>query len=204
MKNNNFDYISCVIEGHDFKDLGSFFNPEFIKIARDELFINVLDSFHNKSIKVFQVGAIESLSSQFRIGSGWSELFWGDYIKKNGGELHVVDINLDHLAHSGFLASSQGYQENLSMGDAIDFIIPGFDIYYLDGADINQSLDAYQQTLNQFKKIEGFSSIVLVNGVPTKARALIEYVNPIYEEKGWHVKIYENYGNGMMTIDMRK
>lgn len=204
MHNNNFGYISHVIEGHDFKDLSSFFHPEFVKIARDELFINVLDSFHNQPIKVFQVGAVESLSSVFRIGSGWSELFWGSYIKKNLGELHVVDINLDHLAHSGFLASSQGYQANLSMGDAIDFIVPGFNIYYLDGADINQSSDAYQQTLNQFKKIEGSNSIVLVDDVPTKAKALIEYVNPISEEKGWHVKIYENYGNGMMTIDMRK
>lgn len=183
--------------GGDFKDLSMW--TGYKTIPRDEIFVNVLESFNGKPLRIFQVGAIESLHSTYRIGSGWSELFFGDYVKKNGGELTVVDINIDHISHSNFLANNMKYQVFLYVEDAINIIDESYDIYYLDGADISQTPDAHQQTLNQFKKIENTASVVIVDDVPTKAELLVEYL----EEKGIE---YENHSNanGMITIDLRK
>jgi hypothetical protein len=170
---------------------------------RDSLFRSILESFNGKPINVFQVGAIESLETEFRIGSGWSELFWGEYINKNGGSLHVCDINMNHIAHSNFAASKLGYKANFYINDATACLkelfvdrhdFPPFDIYYLDGAD--EPL-GNQQTLDQFKIIEKHKALVLVDDVPTKGQLILEYL-----DNHSIVKHYE-LGNGMMTIDLR-
>ena len=189
-------YVMHLMNGLDFKDLSVW--GELGTIPRDDLFKDLLESFNKKPLKIFQIGAIESLSSQYRIGSGWSELFWGEYIKQNGGELAVVDINIDHIAHSSFLATNFQYQTYFHVNDAINVIADGYDIYYLDGADISQISDAHEQTLNQFKKIEHTKSLVIVDDVPTKAKLLVSYL----DERGIAYKNHD-HANGMITIDLR-
>ncbi len=166
--------------------------------VRDGLFKEILDSFNEQPIKVFQIGAIESLENKFRIGSGWSDLFFGVYIKKYGGTLVVVDICLNHIANSSFVSSQIGYETNFIFGDANNFISTGYDIYYLDGADISYAEDAYEQTLSQFKKIEGTNSVVLVDDAPSKGKALLDYL----KQKNIPYT-YHNFGSGMIKIDMR-
>jgi hypothetical protein len=173
---------------------------------RDSIFEGILKSFDEKPIRVFQVGAIESLETKFRLGSGWSELFWGEYIREYGGSLHVCDINMNHIAHSNFAASNLKYQVNLHVGDAAECLskmvaddsefVP-FDIYYLDGAD-----EPYgnQQTLDQFKIIEDHKALVLVDDVPTKGQLLLEYLDK--DPRDIPIKHYD-VGNGMMAINTR-
>ena len=167
------------------------------------MFLSILESFNNKPVKVFQIGAIESLEDQFRIGSGWSDIFWGVYIKKYGGHLKIVDLDLNHLAHSSFVSQSLNYDNvDFVLSDGCDVLksdTTDYDIYYLDGADISQIDNAHLQTLEQFKAIEHTNSVVVVDDVPTKASALIEYLN----EKN---TAYSNHdhANGMLTIDLRK
>jgi hypothetical protein len=201
----DFNYVVALLDGADFKDITPFtsIKKELSCVFRDCVFKEILDSFEEKPVKVFQVGAIESLQNQFRLGSGWSDIFWGDYIKKNGGRLIIADIDLDHIANSSFMAQKLKYNADFYICDAIYVIGEGFDIYYLDGADINQTNDAHNQTLEQFKAIENTNSIVLVDDVPTKAKELKQYVLNKAEEMGWILKEYSQ-GNGMMTIDMRK
>tara|TARA_B110000495_G_C22980762_1_gene576500 strand:+ start:844 stop:1470 length:627 start_codon:yes stop_codon:yes gene_type:complete len=175
---------------------------------RDSIFEGILKSFGEKPIRVFQVGAIESLETKFRLGSGWSEFFWGEYIREYGGSLHICDINMNHIAHSNFAASNLRYQVNLHVDDAAQCLLKmfandsecvPFDIYYLDGAD---EPHGNQQTLDQFKIIEDHKALVLVDDVPTKGQLLLEYLDNGY---GWKsVAFYNNVGNGMMAIDMRK
>lgn len=167
-------------------------------VVRDPLFKEVLESFQEKPIKVFQIGAIESLENKYRIGSGWSDMFFGSYIKKYGGMLTIVDMCLNHIANSSFLCNQIGYETNFILGDANNFICPGYDIYYLDGADISYARDAYNQTLSQFKKIENTNSVVLVDDVPTKGRTLVDY---LIEKKIPYTN--HNFGSGMIKIDMR-
>lgn len=166
--------------------------------ARDPLFKEVLNSFDGKPIKVFQIGAIESLENKFRIGSGWSDMFWGLYIKKYGGALVVAELCLNHIANSNFLAQQLGYETSFIFGDANNFISSGYDIYYLDGADISYAADAYDQTLQQFKKIENENCVVLVDDLPTKGKTLLNYL----KEKNIPYTTY-NFGSGMAKIDMR-
>ncbi len=192
----NYNYTMYLMQGLDFKDLSIF--TDLKAIPRDGLFEEVLASFDEKPVKVFQIGAIESLQTQYRIGSGWSELFWGDYIKKHGGEMTVVDINMDHVAHSSFMSNNFKYAVNFYVEDAINVIDESYDIYYLDGADISQTPDAHLQTLNQFKAIEKTKSMVIVDDVPTKAKLLVEYL----EENNIEYKNHDN-ANGMITIDLR-
>ena len=50
--------------------------------TRDDIFASVLSKFDSKPVRIFQVGAIETFVYDWRIGSGWSDLIWGEYIKK--------------------------------------------------------------------------------------------------------------------------
>lgn len=190
-----FDYIANVLaSGKD--DIATHAPLHTQKILRDRIFEKVLSSFDKKPVNVFQVGAIESLDVKFRIGSGWSDLIFGSYIKKYGGNIVVVDIDLDHVAHSFLVANSLGYPFDGRLGDAIDHITEGFDIYYLDGADIPVG---NEQTMQQFMKIKDTNSVVLIDDAPTKGVFLREYL----DEKGINFDYYEDAGNGMMVIDLR-
>lgn len=200
----DFSYVASLLNGASYNDTTMFTSvqPKLASMLRDEIFDEILRSFENKPINVFQVGAIESMTNEYRIGSGWADIFWGNYIKKNGGELVVVDININHIANSHFLAETLKYPIRLHIGDAAGVISEGFDIYYLDGADIAYARDAYEQTLQQFRTIENTKSMVLVDDIHTKAVHLSRYVRHKAESRNWVVKEY-SYGNGMMTIDMR-
>ena len=190
-----FDYIATVLTGEE-DDIASYTPLHTQKILRDRIFKKILDLFDKRPVNVFQVGAIESLDVKFRIGSGWSDLIFGRYIKEHGGNIVVVDIDLDHIAHSFLVANSLGYPFDGRLGDAIDHIEEGFDIYYLDGADIPVG---NQQTIEQFMKIKDTNSVVLIDDAPTKGVFLKEYL----DEKDIPFDYYEDAGNGMMVIDLR-
>jgi hypothetical protein len=164
-------------------------------VVRDDVLHETLASFTSQPINVFQVGAIESFASHFRLGSGWSDIIFGQYIRQHGGQLTIVDIDLDHLANSAFAAHNLRYNTVLRYGDAVQHIKEGYDIYYLDGAD--EPL-GNMQTLQQFKKIEHTKSVVIVDDIKTKAVHLTEYLN----KKNAHF-VRHNVGNGMITVDMR-
>lgn len=172
---------------------------------RDSLFKRVLNTFNGRSVNIFQIGAIETFEDIYRKGSGWSDIWFGSYIKKFGGNYHVADINVDHIANSLFLANGVGYQCNARIGDGLEAMqqAPVCDFYYLDGADIAQSSDAHQQTLEQFKVVEKIALgsgvhtrdvSVLVDDVPTKALDLVKYLdeNDISYEK------LPQFGSGMI------
>lgn len=164
-------------------------------IVRDSVFEYVLSLFNENPIKIFQVGAIESLDSIFRVGSGWSDIIFGKYINKFGGAIDIVDVNLDHLAHSGLMGAGLGYKIKICLGDAIDYICDGYDIYYLDGAEGDVG---NRQTFQQFKKIEDTKSVVLVDDIRSKAISLIDHL----QKKNIAFETY-NVANGMIVIDMR-
>lgn len=68
-------------------------------LCRDWVFENILKSdFKNRPLRVFQVGAIESLETKFRIGSGWSELF-GESISKNTAVSYMSVILISITSH---------------------------------------------------------------------------------------------------------
>ena len=187
----HFDYVDGIIQQQKM----SIEHP----LLRDPVFNRVLDSFDKRPIRVFQVGAIESLDTKYRVGSGWSDMLFGKYITENGGDILIVDIDINHLANSFLLAFNLQYPIQLRYGDAIDHIETGFDIYYLDGAD--EPL-GNKQTLEQFKKIENTKSMVIVDDIKTKGVDLIEYLN----QKGIEFETHElgdKFKNSMITVDMR-
>ena len=146
---------------------------------RDPVIRYVLELFDGSPVKIFQVGGIESLQTQFRWGSGWS------------------DTILDHLANSSFMAERLGYNTSLELGDAIESISEDYDIYYLDGADGDIG---DKQTLDQFKKIENTKSVVLIDDIKSKAVSLVKYL----KSKKVKFETHHGFGNdGMITIDMR-
>lgn len=184
----DFSYASDIMNKKFSGDAGA-------SSPRDRIFRNVLGLFNQEPLTIFQVGAVETFESKFRWGSGWSDMIFGEYISNYGGMLKIVDINLDHLAHSFLLAEARGYEIRTGLGDALDLIIPGFDIYYLDGAD---EPTGNQETLDQFKKIEDTECVVIVDDVKTKGQMIMPYV----EEKGYKTE-YHPVANGMLTIDIR-
>lgn len=139
--------------------------------TRDYIFHDVLSIFNEEPVSIFQIGGIESFDIRWRLGSGWSDTIFGEYIKKHGGKLTVVDISLNSLAHSVYAANKLGYEIDGVYGDAIDHIKPGYDIYYLDGS------DDPQEAFDQFKKIEDQKCIILSDDFKIKGTFLKDYLN---------------------------
>ena len=183
----DFQFAMAIMNGHTDIDIDT-----SVKL-RDPIIKYVLQLFDKKPVKIFQVGAIESLQTMFRVGSGWSDIIFGAYIKEFGGSLTIADIDLDHLANSHLMGGAMGYKVTLQLGDAIESISNDYDIYYLDGA------EDPDQALEQFKKIEQTKSVVLVDDIQSKAVSLTEYLN----FKNIEFKIHDVGNGGMMTIDMR-
>lgn len=161
--------------------------------TRDYIFHNVLSIFDDQPVSVFQVGGIETFDVKWRLGSGWSDTIFGQYIKTHGGKLTVVDINLNNLAHSSYAASKIGYEIEDIYGDAIDHIKPGYDIYYLDGS------DDPQETFDQFKKIEDQNCIVLSDDFKIKGTFMKDYLDLNNIEYTVH-----QVANDVAMINLRK
>ncbi len=55
--------------------------------TRDYIFDWALNEFEQKPVKIFQIGAIETFRTEWRMGSGWSDIIFGKYIKQYGKHL---------------------------------------------------------------------------------------------------------------------
>jgi len=163
----------------------------FDTVTRDPIFNKVLESISPAPIKVFQVGAIETFEGiRWRMGSGWSDMIWGEYIRDHGGELTVVDININHLGHSTLAACKLGYEINTIYGDAIEHIdAQDYDIYYLDGS------NDPDETLDQYNKIKHTSSIVIIDDYNIKG-TLVDKIKP-------QNTIVHDMFEGLAVIDLR-
>ena len=157
--------------------------------TRDYIFEWALSQFNKKPVKVFQIGAIETFRTEWRIGSGWSDIVFGKHIKKYGGKLSIVDINLDHLCLSIAASHSFGYDVDIIYGDAINSIDKDrYDIYYLDGS------NDPQETLDQFNKIKNNKCIVLVDDFSIKGTLLTN--------TGFDFSVH-SVANGVGVLDLR-
>ena len=158
--------------------------------TRDFIFHDCLNKFNNQPINIFQIGAIETFDVRWRIGSGWSDIIFGQYISKNGGKLTIVDININNLAHSSYAATKLNYEVDLVYGDAINHINDEYNIYYLDGS------NDPQETLDQYLKIKDVKSIVIVDDFKIKGTLLKKYL----EENNIAYSFYD-VANEVITID---
>lgn len=158
--------------------------------TRDFIFHDCLNKFNNQPINIFQIGAIETFDVRWRIGSGWSDIIFGQYISKNGGKLTIVDININNLAHSSYAATKLNYEVDLVYGDAINYINDEYNIYYLDGS------NDPQETLDQYLKIKDVKSIVIVDDFKIKGTLLKKYL----EENNIAYSFYD-VANEVITID---
>lgn len=156
--------------------------------TRDSVFYTILNSFEKEPIKIFQIGAIETFNINWRVGSGWSDMIFGQYIKKYGGKLTIVDINLDNLSHSYMAAKQLGYDMEVCYGDAINYIDKeDYNIYYLDGG------NDPQETLDQFNKVKSKNAVILVDDFTIKGTLLDKSVFQIV-----------NVANEIGILDLRK
>lgn len=162
IENDVYDFAFNVL----FKEYDNYLPYE----TRDEIFHNILKTFNEQPLKIFQVGCIETFNINWRVGSGWSDLIFGDYIKKHGGELSLCDINLDNIAHSRLAAQQRGYDVEICYGDAISFIEQDvYDIYYLDGS------NDPQETLDQFLKVKHNEAVFIVDDFKIKGTLLKDF-----------------------------
>lgn len=174
MNNREFDYAYGVLTGQVDNNLLTDYNNN---PTRDVIFDGILQQLKPNPINVFQVGAIETFRADWRLGSGWSDIIFGKYIKEYGGKLTIADINLDHLANSSLASSSLDYDINIIYGNAVDHIGDmGYNhIYYLDGS------NDPKETLDQLNSIAHKNCIVIVDDFSIKGTLLPEeFVNEGY------------------------
>lgn len=183
------------MQEHDFANailLGEYPN-QIESDCRDFIFEHALSKFDGKPVSIFQVGGIETFDVRWRVGSGWSDILFGEYVKKHGGLVTVVDISLDNIAKSYLASQRLGYNLIEIYGDAIDHIGPGYDIYYLDGG------NDPQETFDQYMKIKDESAIVLVDDFNIKGTILKSYLT----ENGIYYNHY-NVANEVILINNLK
>jgi len=138
---------------------------------RDDIFIDVLSKFKELPVKIFQVGAIETLDFRWHSGSGWSDIIFGSYVKKHGGKIKICDIDLNHIANSSFVAKNLDYEIVTELADAAEIIgQEEYDIYYLDGG------NDPKETENQFNSITSKNCVVLIDDLFIKGTTLREKI----------------------------
>ena len=143
--------------------------------TRDNIFNEILSTFDGKPVRIYQVGAIETFSDKFRVFSGWSDLVWGKYIKEHGGELKIMDIDLDHLATLPLPPRALVIRFRLCYGDGAEEILSqDYDIYYLDGS------NDPQETLDQYEKIKDKDAVVIIDDYDIKGTLINEDENREY------------------------
>ena len=155
--------------------------------CRDKVFHEVLDMFNKQPIKILQVGAIESFNSAFRFGSGWSDIFFAQYIKEYGGQLTICDPDLVHLANSIASAAMLDYNIHTMLGKAEDFMQPEHDLYYLDGS------NDPKECKEQMDIIKDSSCVVLCDDFDIKGSI-------IKDEFDWQIR---PVANTMGILDLR-
>ena len=106
---------------------------------RDQIFNELLGYFNNKPIKVLEIGTMRSLDE--RSSGGASTFFWAEYIKKNGGELHVCDSSMPSLQFCqtilfNFYDKTRFYlNTGVNILNSFNSLNATWDIIYLDGSD---------------------------------------------------------------------
>jgi hypothetical protein len=187
---DSFDYAASLMShGFLYSDVEKFW------VCRDPIFKNVLETFDKQPVKIFQVGAIETLSGfRWRVSSGWSDVIWGDYINKYGGQLSIADVDIDHLAHSALIGQNLGYPVKLLYGDGADRIKGenndgvDYDIYYLDGG------NDPQETLDQYLKVKDQNCVVIIDDYSIKGTLI--------DEDSINITKHDIF-NGIAVIDLR-
>ena len=162
---SGFNLAFDILTGH--RDNNIFVDSNS-NLTRDVIFNDILERAKPQPLNIFQVGAIETFNSDWKIGSGWSDIIFGNYTKEYGGKLTVVDIDMDHLANSSLAAQSLGYEVELIYGDAVEHIGKSDynHIYYLDGS--NDS----KETLEQLNNISHKDCMVIVDDFNIKGKLL--------------------------------
>lgn len=163
-------------------------NNKKVVAPRDWVFQEALNLFGGKPVNILQVGAIETFNSNHLIGSGWSDRFFGPYVKEFGGHYRIIDIDLDHLANSLMLSEILGYKVELNLDSGEAGVQPGFDLYYLDGSNDPQEM------LVEVDNIRKHPCVILCDDWDIKGTL----VRPLFDWKIFSV------ANGMAMIDLRK
>ena len=187
---DSFDYIASIMSKRlSYSDVDKFW------VCRDPIFKEVLNSFDKNPVNILQVGAIETLSGfRWRVSSGWSDIIWGEYINRHGGQLSVVDVDIDHLAHSALVGQNLGYPVTLLYGDGADRIDDQnnqgveYNIYYLDGG------NDPQETLEQYLKVKDKNCVVIIDDYSIKGTLI--------NEDNINITKHDVF-NGIAVIDFR-
>lgn len=90
-------------------------NDSFTKV------ISILREAYDRPITIVETGCIRKPTDEGRYGDGWSTLNWDYYSKDTGSQVHVVDINADHLAASKTIVPESD-RLKYHLGDSVEFL----------------------------------------------------------------------------------
>lgn len=144
---------------------------------RDQIFNEILGYFNNKPIKVLEIGTIRSLDE--RSSGGASTFFWAEYIKANGGELHVCDTDQSVLQFCHSVLCDFYDKTNFYLNTGVNTLISTnteWDIVYLDGS------DSPKEMMDEF--LVCHSKYILCDDFSTKG-SIVRQIYPNYRLYKW-------------------
>jgi len=90
-------------------------NNSFLKV------IEILNNEYNKPITIVETGCIRNVTEESKIGDGWSTLNWKYYSDKTDSNIHIVDINQNHINQSMKIVPPSKLI-NYYVKDSVDFL----------------------------------------------------------------------------------
>lgn len=176
--------------------------------SRDLTLSKVLEAIKPQGI--IQIGAIQCFRKDYRIHSGWSEVFWYNYLAENLhnnlGHLVIVDISAEALKNSYTILTECSQKANYkNLSENIEFIQKPGEVYlqqcilkpdfsyllYLDGSDDPQEM------LLQFQYGRKLVKNILCDDWKIKGTKLEKFL----QEENIDFQYY-NVENGMAMIPL--
>lgn len=156
--------------------------------ARDTVFIDTLNQFNQRPIKILEIGCLRNLNS--RAGDGWSSIFWAMYVTKFGGSFSTSNTSSDDISVCKGVIDAIFPKNTFSFSttDGKKLINNEYDLIYLDGG------DDPQETLDQFNMCDLNKTYVLIDDYHTKGSRLPqEGLHTRYEFSNDHrMALYHN------------
>ncbi len=173
---------------------------------RDSVFAEILKQLKPQGIA--QIGAIQCFRKDYRIHSGWSEVFWYNYLAENlqndNGHLVIVDINPTAIQNSRIILTECAVKQHFdSRLKNVEFVYESGETYlekfipkpnlsyllYLDGSDNPNEM------LLQFQYGQKFADNILCDDWKIKGIELEKFI----QTNKMNFRYY-NVENGMVLI----
>jgi len=168
-----------------------------------ELVATLLDHFCGDSVLGIETGVMRNTGENYRIGDGWSTLFWAWYFKQRSEDFISVDTNLKNIIGAREFLKEKGVVDNIQFicSDSVRYLnktINTFNLAYLDslGPD-EEGIDFDTASLHQLNEVKEIipkmreAAFIILDDVPENFdTGKCKYSVKCLTDSGWQIVLH--------------